>query len=242
MLVITFDIDWAPDFAIDAVAAQLVDAGVRATWFVTHASPAVDRLRERPDLFELGIHPNFFAGSSHGDSIAAVLDHVMGLVPEARSVRTHGLCFSSRVMAALAGDPRLEVDSSVFLPGHPHLRPVTHRAAAGSIVRVPYYWSEEYDFELADPAWSLDPILDGDGLKVLDFHPIHVFLNSADAGPYRALKAAAPQLPDADPAAAERAVNPGPGTRMVFDQAVERLRRDGRSATLIDVAREHAVA
>lgn len=35
--VITLDIDWAPDFVIDAVAEQLVQAGVWATWFVTHA-------------------------------------------------------------------------------------------------------------------------------------------------------------------------------------------------------------
>ncbi len=241
MLVITFDIDWAPDFAIDACAAQLRSAGVRATWFVTHASPAVDRLRESPDLFELGIHPNFFEQSSHGDSIDEVLDHVKGLVPEARSVRSHGLYHSSRVNAAIARDEQLEVDSSVFLPGHLHLRPVPHQLAAGTITRIPYFWSEEYDFELDDPAWSLDPILPGEGLKVLDFHPIHVFLNSADTGPYRAVKALTPYLPDADVALAERAVNPAPGTRTVFDQAVEHLQREGRSAKLVDVAREYAV-
>jgi hypothetical protein len=240
VLVITFDIDWAPDFAIDAVAEELRSAGVRATWFVTHASPAVDRLRESPDLFELGVHPNFFPQSSHGDSVGEVLDHVKRLVPEARSVRSHGLYHSSRVLAAIARDQELEVDSSVFLPGHLHLRPVTLRLGGGSITRVPYFWTEEYELEQERPDWSLAPILPGDGLKVLDFHPIHVFLNSADGAPYRALKASTPYLPDVDVALAESIVNPGPGTRTVFDQAVEHLRREGRSATLLDVAREHA--
>ncbi len=68
---ITLDVDWAPDFMIDAAAQALVDREVKATWFVTHASPAVERLREHPDLFELGIHPNFLAGSSHGATPAA---------------------------------------------------------------------------------------------------------------------------------------------------------------------------
>ena len=57
-LVLTLDMDWAPDCAIDFVSEELVSREVRATWFVTHASPAVHRLREHPELFELGIHPN----------------------------------------------------------------------------------------------------------------------------------------------------------------------------------------
>lgn len=40
---ITIDVDWAPDFAIDPVANALLDAGVSATWFITHASPAIVR-------------------------------------------------------------------------------------------------------------------------------------------------------------------------------------------------------
>jgi hypothetical protein len=67
-VLLTLDIDWAPDAAIDFVAEILVSRGVKATWFVTHDSPGVRRLRARPDLFELGIHPNFLPGSSHGRS------------------------------------------------------------------------------------------------------------------------------------------------------------------------------
>ena len=65
-VVLTLDTDWAPDFVIDFVAKQLVAYQVRATWFVTHASPAVERLSQHSDLFELGIHPNFLPGSTHG--------------------------------------------------------------------------------------------------------------------------------------------------------------------------------
>ena len=63
-IALTFDIDWAPDWAIDLTAGILREREVRATWFVTHESPAVDRLREDSELFELGIHPNFLPGST----------------------------------------------------------------------------------------------------------------------------------------------------------------------------------
>src|SRR4051794_10356042 len=100
-LVVTLDVDWAPDFMIDAAAAALVQHGVRATWFVTHASPAIDRLGERPDLFELGIHPNFREGTTHGDDPIA---HLLEIVPGARCARTHSLLQSTplleRLMAA----------------------------------------------------------------------------------------------------------------------------------------------
>ena len=236
MLAITLDIDWAPDYAIDAAADRLREAGVKATWFVTHASPAVDRLRESPGLFELGIHPNFFEGSEHGESLGDVLAHVKGLVPEARSIRSHGLYQSSRLLTAIARDERLETDVSLFLPGHPDLRPVTLRLPAGPIVRVPYFWSDDHEMAQADPAWSVEPLLAGGGLKVLNFHPVHVFLNAADTAPYSAVQAASASLRQADRAVAERHVHPGPGTRVAFDEAVEHLRRAGTSATISDIA------
>ena len=55
---LTFDIDWAPDWMIEEVASILIEHNVKTTWFVTHASPAIDKLRQMPELFELGIHPN----------------------------------------------------------------------------------------------------------------------------------------------------------------------------------------
>ena len=36
---ITVDIDWAPDIAIAETAKYLIENEVKATWFVTHASP-----------------------------------------------------------------------------------------------------------------------------------------------------------------------------------------------------------
>jgi hypothetical protein len=58
-VVLTIDTDWAPDCTIDFMAEQLIARQVRATWFVTHMSPAIARLKQYPKLFELGIHPNF---------------------------------------------------------------------------------------------------------------------------------------------------------------------------------------
>ena len=42
---LTLDIDWAPDWMVADAADRLAGAGVRATWFATHASPVLQDLR-----------------------------------------------------------------------------------------------------------------------------------------------------------------------------------------------------
>lgn len=55
---LTFDIDWAHDTILEYTVDLLEKHEVAATFFVTHDTPVLNRLRDNP-LFELGIHPNF---------------------------------------------------------------------------------------------------------------------------------------------------------------------------------------
>jgi hypothetical protein len=225
MLALTFDIDWAPDFVIDAVAAPLLSRSVRATWFVTHQSPAVMRLAERPDLFELGIHPNFLSGSDHGSNPEEVLNHAMRLVPDAVSVRTHALVQSGPIIDAILAYTSVTIDSSLFLPRMPSIRPIPYwRRGTRTLWRIPFFWSDLAEAERDVPDWSFTSLLQsGPGLKVLDFHPIHVYLNSSDGDAYRRLKEACPHLPDASRqlVAAHRQPSSGAGT--LFDEVVSHL-------------------
>ena len=204
---------------------MLESAAVRAKWFVTHASAAVDRLSHRADLFELGVHPNFFPGSSHGADIEAVLDHVEAVVPAATSVRTHGLYQSGAYLAAVAQRPQLTTDVSLFLPGLSGLRPFRQWLAGSSIVRVPYTWADDHDLQRPGRPWSLEQLDAIGGLKVLDFHPIHIYRNSADPAAYGRLRAACPDLTRLRPDLASEYVNPTRGTRTLFEQVVHRLAR-----------------
>lgn len=221
---ITLDVDWAPDFVIDWVAERLVARLVRATWFITHASPAIDRLRQHPDLFELGIHPNFLPGSTHGDTPEAVLRHCMDLVPEAVSMRTHSLVQSSPLLELVMHSTLIKVDSSLFLPGLSHLRPFEYRIKGRTLWRIPFCWEDDFEMEKLEPIWRFAPhIATGEGLKVFNFHPIHIYLNSADIQPYQALKRRAPALSQPTQSEANAFVNVGIGTRTLFLELIEYL-------------------
>jgi len=231
---ITLDVDWAPDFMIDDAARVLVERGVRATWFVTHRSPAVERLAETP-LFELGLHPNFLAGSTHGDSWEAVLAHCAELVPDAVSMRTHALVQSTPLLDFVASETGVRIDVSLYLPHAPGLQPVEHASARGSLVRVPYVWEDDLEMTRASPVWSIGAMSRAAGLKVLDFHPVHVYLNSARLAGYEELKRQG-SFSDLDAGAAQPYVNrTEPGTRDMFVEAADHLAAHGGGRTISEV-------
>ncbi|MCC7052650.1 MAG: hypothetical protein IT355_05245 [Gemmatimonadaceae bacterium] len=230
-LLITLDVDWAPDHVIDAVAGQLAAAGVRATWFITHASPAVERLRERGDLFELGIHPNFMPGSTHGATVDAVLAHCLALVPEARVMRTHGLVSSSRLLDEVLARSEIRIDSSLLLRRHPNLGVVEQPFPHGVLARVPIWWEDDVEQLAVDPLWDVSAP-GGGGLRVLNFHPVHVALNGATAAPYAALKAAWPVLADAPAEAFTRHRATGDGPATAFTRALATLQAAAGGRTL----------
>ena len=220
---VTIDLDWAPDVAIDHTARLLLEREVPATWFVTHASPAIDRLRERPDLFELGIHPNFRPGSTHGVDEASVLAHCLTLVPDAISMRSHSLHCSTPLLAHVLDTTPIRVDSSLLLMHATGLAPFTFTWNRKTLVRVPLVWEDDLVMEEEPSSWTLDTEwLDAPGLKVFDFHPIHVFLNSSAMAPYQELRARTP-MRDVDEAALRPHVSDRPGTGTLFVELLEEL-------------------
>lgn len=227
-VVVTLDLDWAPDFAIDYAADRLTRANAKATWFVTHASPAVDRLREHPDLFELGIHPNFLAGSTHGDTPEAVLEHCLSIVPEATSSRSHGLFQSSALLHFLACESQIAADVSLFLPRATGLQPVIFRLPGGALTRLPYFWEDDYEMLQPSPSWEVDSLLMSAGLKIFDFHPIHIYLNGSDFSSYDELKRrTGGKINQANPGDIDDLIRNGAGPRSIFEEILERIAGGG---------------
>lgn len=224
--VITLDIDWAPDYAIDFAARLLIEAQVRATWFVTHDSPAVSRLQQHPHLFELGIHPNFLPGTTHGDTESEILSHCMKFVPQARVVRTHGLVQTSNLLEKIIDETSVTVDVSLFLPHAAALEPVVYYWENGKrLVRLPYMWEDDFEMVRPDGIWDLGQMIDrGRGLMIMDFHPIHVFLNSVTLSTYRTVRALG-RLADLSEEVVRKHVATGRGARYAFCSAIERMQR-----------------
>ena len=221
---ITLDVDWAPDYAIDYAAKLLIEADVRATWFVTHESPAIERLRQYPKLFELGIHPDFLPGTTHGNTDSEVLNHCMSLVPNARVVRTHGLVQSSNLLEKIIDETSVRLDVSLFLPHAKALQPVSYHWEYGKcLVRLPYMWEDDFEMVRPNSVWDLGKMIkDGSGLMIMDFHPIHIFLNSVTLATYRSVRQEGP-LADLSEKSVQKYIHEGYGAGFAFRSAIQHM-------------------
>jgi hypothetical protein len=232
---VTLDIDWAPDVVIDRVAGLLVERGVPASWFITHRSAAVERLRDHPELFELGIHPNFLPGSTQGRTHEEVLEHCLELVPDAISMRTHSLYQSTPLLALVAETTPIEVDASLLLLGATIASLTTFTWNGRTLTRVPVYWEDDLAMEEANASWSFDPAeIEDEGVRIYDFHPIHIYLNSSEMGPYRALRSASrPMADDVETLAAY--AGSGAGTGTLFVELLDHLADRGDGVRVRDL-------
>ena len=189
-LFVTVDLDWCADEILADTLDLLDRSRAPATLFVTHDTPVLDRIRNNP-LWELGIHPNFnplLSGDASGGADATeVIGRCLDLVPGARSVRSHALVQSTYLLREFSR-LGLRYDCNTYI-GHGagiELAPISH--FDGSLVRVPHLFED--DINLAQgPTWDHEAITTAAGLVVLDFHPIHVFLNTETVERYESTRA-----------------------------------------------------
>lgn len=188
-IIVTLDVDWAADWMIEMAAEVLVERGVKATWFITHESPALETLRKEP-LFELGWHPNFLPNSSHGETPEAVLTYCQGLVPEARSVRTHSLCQSERHLSLMVEAFNIKNDCSIYLPVDSAIdaHSVGYSESGPKLTRVPHFFQDNMHM-YTGKSWDLSrSMLERTGVLVFCFHPVHIALNSLNMAQYEETK------------------------------------------------------
>jgi hypothetical protein len=182
---LTFDIDWANDEVLSDTVDLVEQVGVAATWFATHKTPVLERLKENRK-FELGIHPNFnfLLQGKHdaGQTARDVIERCLDVAPSAKVVRSHSTTQSSGLLEIFQ-ECGLTHDANHFVPHHTGIELKPWHIWNG-MTRVPYSWEDDvhilYESIGVLPKGPLDIAMDtsGRGLKVFDFHPIHVFLNT----------------------------------------------------------------
>ena len=202
-LCVSLDVDWAPDFVVEDLAELLAMHEVAVTVFCTHESAAVRALVAHPDR-ETGIHPNFLVDRNAEE----VLAESLARFPAARGVRNHVLYYHSRLLP-LFHQHGIEYFSNDLMFLHQDLAPFYDWSG---LVRLPIYWQDDVHCAFFDRDFRPASLqLETPGMKVLNFHPIHVFLNTCNLDDYAAAKAF---QSDKDALRARR--NPGPGIRTLL--------------------------
>lgn len=180
MVIFTSDIDWAPDAVIDDTVKLFTEHQTHCTFFATHKTPALEHLNE--NLFEIGLHLNFtslLSGSS-SRSADSILTELVENFPEAKGVRSHALVHSSGLLELFRRHGML-YESNHLMPYFAGLSPYL---LWNGLLSIPYNWED-------DVHWAFERSFDDCGIEILtnklvilDFHPIHLFLNTDSQSTY----------------------------------------------------------
>jgi hypothetical protein len=174
---LTFDLDWAHDEVISDTIDLLDQSEVSSTWFVTHKSSVLEKLSKQENV-ELGIHPNFSIAFNQSNKInkkpEKVLNDLLDIVPDAKSVRSHSLFHSERLVDDF-NEFGLSHISNCFIPYGSGLdiRPFS---IWEDMVMVPHCWQDNVALRMNLPFPNKSELLKSH--FVFNFHPIHIFLNT----------------------------------------------------------------
>jgi hypothetical protein len=171
---LSVDVDWAHDDVVNYIISILDDYSIRCTIFCTHKI----NLKSSKE-HEIAIHPNFTKEKPDYQAIKELME----IYPNAKGTRSHRLHFHGGLIE-IYNEFGLVYDSNYYMPGqliHPF---VMYKG----VVELPLYFSD--DAPIADsaslPVNNMD--LHKDGLIILNYHPIHVFLNSKSYSDYERAK------------------------------------------------------
>ncbi|MEW9810149.1 MAG: hypothetical protein AB2993_07355 (plasmid) [Candidatus Symbiodolus clandestinus] len=172
-IVVTVDIDWACEPAIEETLDFLKDKNILPTVFTTHHSP---RVEASIGEIEVGLHPYFDLNSSHGSTITEVVKYVMDLPHNLPAFRCHrfAICNLSRQAMAEAGmliSSNVCTDLEIVFPFKDRF----------GLLEVPifledggYLW-KGHSLEVNQP---LMENISGKEIKVITIHPMHFVINT----------------------------------------------------------------
>jgi len=187
-LVISLDTDWAPEWTVVKALEELADAGLAGTIFATHDYPLLRDAAGKLDV-EIGLHPRISGDIEDLQYQLGALRRLHGIYPNAVSVRTHGLAQSTNLLRGFFQEG-LVVDSSLNLFGLPSVSLVQ---TPWGMVRAPVSWSDAA-YLISGGTMTSKPWMATKGLCVLNFHPIHLALNTTSWDQYCAFKEKFPDI------------------------------------------------
>ena len=218
LVVFTADQDWAPEWAIQEFIDEVSISDVPMHIFRTNTSQLIDRQVDS-GLMTQGWHPNFKANSTHGGSISSVVSHMQSIAPESRTVRAHSYFESSETWECLYNAGQI-VESHGVTNLETGLVPL--RMASG-MIRLPVFFEDDVFFQnnsnLMDLSLLKERIL-APGLKIFDFHPIHIASNTVSASHYQEVKSTIEQKFDG------KSSNSCRGIRTVFKEIADFIRQE----------------
>lgn len=218
-VVLTTDIDWAPDYATAAVLDLVAAQGMRITAFATHDSPL---LKASTGFVETGLHPdNTRPHPEH--RFARKIVELQEIFPDAVGLRCHRNFFGQNI-SDLAHAAGLQYDISTFLWQQPFAQGYVDY---NGLVKLAYVWEDGIHVDVGEPLELGRIRLDTPGLKILNVHPMLIYLNAPTDQLRRTLCRGIADLTTVPESHFRDHIHRGYGLRDLYRDLLAELRRRG---------------
>jgi hypothetical protein len=182
----TSDIDWAPESMIENTLKLFSKNNIALTPFLTGYSCAIKKAYTGRKAQYVGIHPNFLSNSTQGRSADEIVSNLCNIWPKAECFRSHSF-FDNSLIAKKFYEKGFKYDSNLCLNLQSGIVPLKH---SSGIIRFPVFLED--DSHIAEGfKGSVSDIVDiikTPGLKIFNFHPIHICLNTPNMKYYEKIK------------------------------------------------------
>lgn len=189
LVFMTFDIDWCNDdillFTIDLIKKYKI----KVTLFITHHTDIIKDL-SNDDNIEIGIHPNFNfllnGNFKYGKTIKEIIEYFLEIFPNAVSVRSHSLTQNTYILEELS-KRGIKYDLNNFIPFFDksiYLKPYKYLF---NIIKIPFFFEDDF-YLIQENKKNIADYINYKGLKVFNFHPIHIYLNTERIERYQEAK------------------------------------------------------
>ncbi len=171
MIGLSFDTDWQDGEILKVTLDLLKTHQVKATFFMTGKT----KLKIRGH--ELAIHP-YFEGKN---SFQSTINKLLTMFPQAKGLRSHHLHIDYDILSYLETKKFL-YDSNYLM----YLQENIRAFRINNFYELPIYYMDFYQIlTTKNPQFKLAYLkLNRPGLKILAFHPIHVYLNTHNLNDY----------------------------------------------------------
>ena len=213
---LTCDIDWAPEFAIESVMRAVEEHGFKLTAFATHRS---ELLLGAPSWLEVGLHPDFTRQQPNAARFEDKIGALKASYPAAVGMRSHRDFFGNNI-GDMAKNCGLRYDASTFLWNQPYC--LAHVDYNG-MTRFSYCWEDGIHLDMGFGLEMDRVTLHTPGLKILNVHPILIYLNSSTEEHRRSVTRRYTDLTSAPYADIAAEVNRGRGIGTLWRELLQYL-------------------
>jgi hypothetical protein len=172
-LVVTVDLDWAPEPAIEETIEFLIQNSIHPTVFITHRSKYIET---KMSQLEVGLHPYFAPNSSHGQTIDEVVQYITSLPYNFSGYRCHRFA-TCNLSAQAMKNAGMKISSNVCTDLE-YIRPFKNRYG---LTEIPIFL-EDGGYLWRQHSLKITPIFKelflSEGTKVILIHPMHFAINT----------------------------------------------------------------